>query len=240
MKPRSVLLVGAAGVSAYTLLVVGVYAWHVRSLPVSSDAGSWGQLGDYVGGLLNPLFALLNVALIAYIALSVQRHTEMERKANEESEERVRTVLDLHREWTSESLFRSRTLAGSLARSHSSATLSDIEQSEPYESVAHMWIVVSFFQRLAFMIQHKKVHTEMTVELFGELFLSWWLLSFERQVVPCDWDASTRITWLRNWLFENTTESQRAPWVRRAEQELLRNSESRAGPQSFEPETFED
>jgi hypothetical protein len=69
MKPKSVLLVGAAGVAAYMLLVVGIYAWHVKSLPVASDASAWGQFGDYLGGLLNPLFALLNVALIAYIAL---------------------------------------------------------------------------------------------------------------------------------------------------------------------------
>ncbi|MNI74392.1 hypothetical protein D3C76_1046180 [compost metagenome] len=56
----------------------------------------------------------------------------------------------------------------------------------------------------------------MTVELFGELFVWWWTVSFEKQLIPVDWEARDRIHQLKEWLFSTTTEAQRAPWVRRA------------------------
>ena len=221
LRPRHVFIGVAFAVAAYIVVVVAVYAFYLGSLPISrNDSGPWGQFGDYLGGLLNPLFALLNVVVVAYIAMSVQKLNDSERKREEESEGRVKTVIELHREWNSESNYRSRTQAGVLIRKYPDSTMPEIEEYIRSEDAVHIWIVIGFFLRLSFLVQHEKLHKDMTIELFGELFVWWWTVSFERQLIPVDWDARDRIQSLKNWFFENTTEERRAPWVRRAQRDL--------------------
>jgi hypothetical protein len=96
----------------------------------------------------------------------------------------------------------------------------EIEESTKSEEAVHVWIVVGFFLRLSFLVQYDKIHREMAIELFGELFVWWWIVSFERQLAPVDWDARDRILFLKEWFYANTTEQRRAPWIRRAERDL--------------------
>ena len=58
------------GVSIFaTLLVIGGYA-HKFGGPLSAQHELWGQFGDYVGGLLNPIFGFLAlIGLLLTIAL---------------------------------------------------------------------------------------------------------------------------------------------------------------------------
>ena len=233
-SPRNAFIAVGLGTALYVALVVGVYVYALGALPFSrTDPGAWGQFGDYVGGLLNPLFALLNVVVVAYIAIAVQSLNDSEKKRAEESEERVKTVIDLHREWNSESNYRSRTLAGVLVRKHPESTMLEIEESAKTEEAVHVWIVVGFFLRLSFLAQHEKVHREMAIELFGELFVWWWVVSFHGQLIPVDWDARDRIISLKNWFWTNTTEERRAPWVRRAERDLAQAVEQWKIPPFF-------
>jgi len=170
--------------------------------------------------LLNPLFAFLNVAIVAYIAIAVQRLNESEQRREQQSEERVRTVLDLHREWNSEANYKSRTLAGALVRKYPSSTVLDIEKSIEPQDAAHLWVVIGFFLRLGYLAKQEKIQDEMAVELFGELFVWWWTVSFEKQLMPVDWDASDQIRSFKDWLFNLTTEERRAPWLRRSLHDL--------------------
>jgi hypothetical protein len=48
--------IGLAVISLALLLYAGWF-WMLKSKPLSEDSGSWGEFGDYVGGLLNPLVA---------------------------------------------------------------------------------------------------------------------------------------------------------------------------------------
>lgn len=218
---KRVLVGFSIAVASYVLAVVGVYVYFWGSAQVArSDPAAWGQFGDYVGGLLNPLFALLNVVIVAYIAIAVQRLNEAEQKREQQSEERVRTVLDLHREWNSEPIYRSRTLAGILVRKYPSSTVLDIEKSTNPQDAVHLWVVVGFFLRLGYLAKQEKLQDEMVIELFGELFVWWWTVSFERQLMPVDWDARDQIGSFKEWLFKYTTEERRAPWIRRGLHDL--------------------
>lgn len=72
-------------------LVVAVYFvrfFWVSKEPISNDQAHWGQLGDYIGGLLNPL-----VALFAFYWL-----TESVRLQTQELEETRRTLKDTLKE----------------------------------------------------------------------------------------------------------------------------------------------
>jgi len=41
------------------------FALNFRKTDISSSVAEWGQFGDYIGGLLNPIFGLISVVLVA-------------------------------------------------------------------------------------------------------------------------------------------------------------------------------
>ena len=83
MNTRPVTI--AALVSAVLVLAVaGYYALNFGP-KVSSDTGTWGQFGDFFGGTLNPVFAMLAfLALLWSIALQA---AEFERASSHLSDQ---------------------------------------------------------------------------------------------------------------------------------------------------------
>ena len=83
MNTRHVTI--AALVSAVLVLAVaGYYALNFGP-KVSSDTGTWGQFGDFFGGTLNPVFAMLAfLALLWSIALQA---AEFERASSHLSDQ---------------------------------------------------------------------------------------------------------------------------------------------------------
>lgn len=52
------------GIGAIISLLI-IFALNFRAAPVSPTIDAWGQFGDYFGGLLNPVFGLISIVLIA-------------------------------------------------------------------------------------------------------------------------------------------------------------------------------
>lgn len=77
-KIRSQVLISygvAIGIAVAVVLTYVVSLWHVHGLTATNDPSAWGQFGDYVGGLLNPLIAGL---AFYWLTQSVQlQHKEM-------------------------------------------------------------------------------------------------------------------------------------------------------------------
>lgn len=46
-------------------LLLSIFAINFRKADFSSQVAEWGQFGDYMGGLLNPLFGLISLVLVA-------------------------------------------------------------------------------------------------------------------------------------------------------------------------------
>lgn len=53
-------------------VVLLAYWLTFKGHPISSDPGRWGELGDYIGGIINPVFAFLSF-LVLMFSLQVQR-----------------------------------------------------------------------------------------------------------------------------------------------------------------------
>ncbi len=67
---RLKFLAYAGAVAAF--LVVGLYVYNFYG-PLAGEAERWGQFGDYVGGVLNPIFGFLAlVALLATLGLQIR------------------------------------------------------------------------------------------------------------------------------------------------------------------------
>lgn len=64
-----------------TIIVVTIFIVQFHNIAVSTTTAEWGQLGDYIGGLLNPTFSFL--ALIALITTLRLQITELKNSAKE-------------------------------------------------------------------------------------------------------------------------------------------------------------
>lgn len=49
-----------------------LYAWQFGSLGLSNSQGKWGELGDFLGGVINPMIGIATVGLLAW-SMTIQR-----------------------------------------------------------------------------------------------------------------------------------------------------------------------
>jgi hypothetical protein len=73
---RHGLMIIVATVLLATFIVLGIYVYKfavIFGMGLSSSQETWGQFGDYVGGLLNPFFALAALLALLYTILLQQR-----------------------------------------------------------------------------------------------------------------------------------------------------------------------
>jgi hypothetical protein len=64
----------------FMISVFVVYAWRFRGRTLSADPAQWGQFGDFVGGLLNPVLSSATLTLICATALLQHRQLEETRR----------------------------------------------------------------------------------------------------------------------------------------------------------------
>ena len=57
----------------FVIATIGAYCCNFKGHGWSNNPEQWGQLGDYFGGLLNPIFSLINLVVLTYISISITR-----------------------------------------------------------------------------------------------------------------------------------------------------------------------
>lgn len=86
MNHKKTLVIVVSLVAVAIVCVLGAYRYKLGHLEWTGDSAEpWGQFGDYVGGLLNPIFALVNAAAVVFIGFTVHR---MESARQDEAKQR--------------------------------------------------------------------------------------------------------------------------------------------------------
>lgn len=83
------------GIALLLVLVLGAYIVSFSSAKVSHDSGDWGTLGDYFGGLMNPVISFATL-VVAYSVWKQQK--EELRQTKEALEEQAKTAEQQRRE----------------------------------------------------------------------------------------------------------------------------------------------
>jgi len=226
----------------FALIVIGVYINNFRSLEFSDAHDKWGQFGDYIGGILNPAFAVINLFLLGYIAF----HIEGVARKEESRMEKAKRLLNLHSEWNSQSIYQARMKAHGVLKRHPDWTLEKFDSLNP-ENTGSLWIVLGFFQNLQIAIDHGLVDEQEAVNVFGQIF-SWWDVvavtkelpkhslngsysEYEKHPIaisdyPVTWDSSCRIAEFRKKI---SVAPQCAEWRRHAANTLKEMQLSQSG-----------
>ncbi len=66
-------------------IIVAAYIWTFRALPYNEKTDSWGQFGDLIGGLLNPLISLFTLIVAVSVWKLQKAELAATRKTLEES-----------------------------------------------------------------------------------------------------------------------------------------------------------
>lgn len=86
-------IVGVAVVAAITATFI--YFSHLGSLPISdSDPSGWGQLGDYFGGLLNPVFSFLTILALVLTLILQSGELKLSREELEQSRKELKNSAE--------------------------------------------------------------------------------------------------------------------------------------------------
>lgn len=153
---------------------------------------------------MEAIFGLLGTLLGSFIAwFTSNRHAKMQ------------TTLELHREFNSGEVLKSRRPADRVFAQHMDKTYDQFSSSLEPEEYSHVWNVINFYQRLWVVIKHKQLVSSMAPELFGEVFMRWYIPYFEKMIVPYPqgWSIGNNIRELRNWFESNSDKAMFGRWV---------------------------
>jgi hypothetical protein len=222
---ETLTFLGWACIVAVTVMAIAAapYAWNFKESRISKQSTDWSAFGGYMGGVLNPFVALVNLGVVVYIATQLNDIKESERIKKEDElreidDRRKKQTLafNLHQEWNSREMYLARTKAGQLVQSKPKLDFKEFEHSTN-SKVVSLWIVLGFFQRLSALVNHSEVNDELAIELFVRLFAWWFVMCFEDNL-PYDWDSWQPIHNLRDW-FEGKAGGEYSGWYYKYQKE---------------------
>lgn len=123
-------------------------------------------------------------------------------------QKKLQATFDLHREFHSGELYKSRVIANRLISNNLTASLDEILQKFPEEEF-HLLQVANFYQRLHIAIKHQQINLELVPDLFGEVFVLWYEVFFRDQLLKSNTRSYLRnsIIALHKWLREDPKSS---------------------------------
>ena len=139
-----------------------------------SDPTHWGPFGEYVGGILGPILAIINILVITYIAYHLHHleaaREETSRRAQQASALRAVTLAQWD-VWNSREMLKSRVQTHRLLadRSVSWKTLQSEVGEEKFQHVSE---VAHFFDGLLHLFESKVLDAELAKKMFSYYFES--------------------------------------------------------------------
>ena len=74
-----------AGLILYSFLLIALFVANFSVVDISDDVGQWGSVGDYFGGLLNPILAFLSfIGVLWTLKMSREELFETRKVMNEQ------------------------------------------------------------------------------------------------------------------------------------------------------------
>lgn len=180
MNVRNLLILLAfAGVAAVVVTVIP-FGWYLRTLPISTTSPEpWAHFGTYIGGILGPVFAFLNLVVVAYIAIRV---TDLQQTGLATK----RLTLDLYNEWHGEELHQSRikiteTIGGYSRSNALLPTLGEFENTGG-ENEKHAFRIYHFFEKWAHLAHECQIDSTLLCNMLAT-YVGWWKTEFFKPIM---------------------------------------------------------
>ncbi|MGG6101226.1 MULTISPECIES: hypothetical protein [Pantoea] len=97
MRKVNWMFIGCIALCILTgLIAIGVYAIHFAHYSLSDNPADWGVLGDYFGGLLNPIISLVTVMLVLKTYLAQREEVKQNDVATAEQLQVAKRTAEIH------------------------------------------------------------------------------------------------------------------------------------------------
>lgn len=93
-NPKDYLKLALVILGSIILLVVGIYSLNFHNQNFSDSAENWGQFGDYIGGLLNPIFSFFSLIALLLTILVQTRQLKISTRELKLSRQELRLTRD--------------------------------------------------------------------------------------------------------------------------------------------------
>ena len=80
------------------LISVGIFVAKFSGQPISDKIEYWAQFGDYMGGVLNPILALINICVFVILTITIQNITDRNNKESLETSKMIALMSMKHEE----------------------------------------------------------------------------------------------------------------------------------------------
>lgn len=98
-KILSIISLGVIVVGVFLLLIfIGIFIATFSGQPISDKIESWAQFGDYIGGVLNPILALINICVFVILTITIQNITDKNNIESLETSKRIALMSMKHEE----------------------------------------------------------------------------------------------------------------------------------------------
>lgn len=174
-------------------LTIGFYVFKFHALDISSSNPiHWAQFGTYFNGILNPIFSLINLFVVVYIAIHIKELQETRLSSK-------RLTLDLYNEWHEEKLHQSRIeVDGLIAQNKATKTplptLSAMERDVNGKCTAkHAFRIYHFFEKWAVLARAREIDNKLLLRLLGS-YVEWWRNEFFAEMSKSETDKYMTFT----------------------------------------------
>ena len=109
-------------------------------------------------------------------------------------------------------MFEERTKASKFNDEFPEADLTDFYKNRRNEdSLSAVWVVMGFYQRLAIAVEYGRIHKDLFVKLFGQMFTWWYIVSFDHNMDEV-WAGTRPIRGLWKTIVESASDKQVTEW----------------------------
>ena len=214
----AIILVAAPAIAYY----VNFHDWRI-----AKDTEAWSQFGGYLGGVVAPLLSFASLIVLAQATYDLRERDKHEREIlrSEDREyqaaqleiqrkyERTKLIFEMETKW--EGMIEKRNQAADLIKANPYTNIRSIER-DALKGREVIFESLGFFRSLEFAIRENVISEEHAVELFGPVYV-WWYIVGARRGYPSEWDAANKLA----SLFERMRANPLFPaWEKYAEDEL--------------------
>lgn len=128
---------------------------------------------------------------------------------------RTELIFELHREFNSESMMQARTQADKLMQKHPKTPLDELYENLPSEETHGVLMVINFYERLWLAIKYNRVDKKLAPQLFGQIFIWWYVICFE-SLIPQHWNSHSEVRQLKAWMDKSVDRQNHREWMKLA------------------------
>lgn len=192
------------------LIVLGIHEFNQLDAPKQAEVA------------VSALASLAGTAVAAGLAFWFAFKQFSIQASHSDESAKIDRTYSLSKEFNSSAMFRARGAADKIIEAHPTKTYSELYELLSEKESNYVFLIPRFYERLWFLVDADRLDPKMVCEMFGSIFLWWYVVSFDSQVLPLNWELGARLKKLYEWFRANADGKEFSKWLKDAQEDQQR------------------